>query len=69
MLYFDPSENIIKSLVFCFQGDQKGILGRKDLSISCSDSKRTTLCFHLRQSQNKTKIQIHHLITVLGNTL
>ena len=29
---FDPYENIRKPLVFwCFQGDQKGTLGRKEL--------------------------------------
>ena len=34
MFPFDPPENIRKSLVFwCFQGDQKGILGRKGLRI------------------------------------
>ena len=31
MLPFDPPKNIRKSEVFCFQGDQKGILGRKVL--------------------------------------
>ena len=31
---FDPHENIRKTLVFrCFQGDQKGILGRKGLTV------------------------------------
>ena len=33
MFPFDPPENIRKPLVFwCFQGDQKGTLGRKGLS-------------------------------------
>ena len=32
MLPFDPPENIRKPKVFCFQGDQKGILGRKGLN-------------------------------------
>ena len=32
MFPFDPPENIRKPLVFgCFQGDQKGTLGRKGL--------------------------------------
>ena len=31
MFPFDPPENIRKPLVFCFQGDLKGALGRKGL--------------------------------------
>ena len=34
MFPFDPPENIKKPAVFiCFQGDQKGILGRKGFKI------------------------------------
>ena len=34
MFPFDPPENIRKPLVFgCFQGDQKGTLGRKGLNL------------------------------------
>ena len=33
MFPFDPNENIRKPLVFCFQGDQKGTLGRKGLTL------------------------------------
>ena len=37
MFPFDPLENIRKPLVFwCFQGDQKGTLGRKGLRRSIS---------------------------------
>ena len=31
MFLLDPPENIRKPLVFCFQGDQKGTLGKKGL--------------------------------------
>ena len=37
MFPFDPPENIRKPLVFwCFQGDQKGTLGRKGLKFQQS---------------------------------
>ena len=37
---FDPPENIRKPLVFgCFEGNQKGVLGRKVLKILCNHQK------------------------------
>ena len=33
MFPFDLTENIRKPLVFCFQGDKKGQLGRKGLNL------------------------------------
>ena len=39
MFSFDPPENITKPLVFrCFQGDQKGTLGRKSLMVTSPTS-------------------------------
>ena len=32
MVRFNPPKNIKKPKVFCFQGDQKGSLGRKELT-------------------------------------